>query len=154
MILLRAKLIIGRITFWVTWPALYFILHGTERTRIILIANQRVLLTRGTLSAGKWSLPGGGIHHGENVAVGACRELYEELGIVLSADQLRDIGVETTHNSGIAYRAHFLIAKIDDCVRPMPSLEVAEAWWVPIPEVQNLRHDEATTRALELFGTY
>jgi len=68
MILLRAKLIIGRIAFWASWPALYFILHGTERTRIALIADQRVLLTRGTLSAGKWSLPGGGIHRGENVA--------------------------------------------------------------------------------------
>ena len=154
MILLRAKLIIGRIAFWASWPALYFILHGTERTRIALIADQRVLLTRGTLSAGKWSLPGGGIHRGENVAIGACREIYEELGIVVSADKLHDIAVESTHNSGIAYQAHFLVAKLDDCVQPILGLEVAEARWIPIAEVRNLRHDEATSRALELFGTY
>jgi len=152
MIVLRAKLIVGRIAFWLGWPLWFLILRGSERSRVLLVAHDRVLLTRGTLSAGKWSLPGGGIHNGEQAALGACREIYEELGIVLSADQLRDLAIESTYNSGIAYRAHFLTANLADCLQPVLNLEVAEARWVPIAEVRNLRHDDASSRALELLA--
>ena len=152
MILLRTKLILGRIAFWLGWPLWFLILRGSERTRVLLVANNRVLLTRGTLSAGEWSLPGGGLHQSEQVELGACREIYEELGIVLSADQLRDVAVEPARNSGIAYKAHFLVAELADCIQPILGLEVAEARWVPIAEVQNLRHDNATIRALELLA--
>lgn len=153
MIVLYAKLILGRVAFWLGWPLWWLILRGSERSRVLLVANDRVLLTRGTLSAGEWSLPGGGIHRGENVAIGASREIYEELGIVLTADQLRALAVEPARNSGIAYNAHFLVARLDEYVKPMPSLEVAEARWVPTADVQKLRHDDATIRALELLAT-
>lgn len=152
MIVLHTKIIIGRIAFWLGWPLWFLVLRGSERSRVLLIANDRILLTRGTLSGGKWSLPGGGIHHGENATLGACREIYEELGIVLSADQLRELASEPTRNSGIAYQAHILIADLDDCVQPMLSLEVAEARWVPLTEVRNMHHDDVTIRALELLA--
>lgn len=152
MIVLRVKLIVGRMAFWLAWPLWLLILRGSERTRVLLVAKGQVLLTRGTLSAGDWSLPGGGVHRGEDVAIGACREIYEELGFVLSADQVKELAVEPARNSGITYKAHFLVIQLEDCITPMPGIEVAEARWVPVVAVQNLRHDVAVTRALELLA--
>lgn len=152
MIVLRTKLILGRIIFWLGWPLWLVILRGSERSRVALIAEDCVLLTRGTLSAGKWSLPGGGIHVGEDVAIGACRELYEELAIVLTADKVQELAIEETSNSGIRYRAHYLKARLEEQIQPLLGLEVAEARWVPLQEVTHLPHDAATSRALELLA--
>lgn len=152
MLTIRIKLIAGRIAFWLGWPLWLLLLRGSERTRVLILADDRVLLVRGTLSAGEWGLPGGGIHPGEAVVMGACREVYEEIGIVLLPETVRELGVESARNSGIPYRAHYYTATLEDCRAAMLGFEIAEARWIPLAEVATVRHDAAVGRALELLS--
>jgi len=62
-----------------------------------------VLLTRLSASAahpGRWTLPGGGVDHGERPAVALAREVEEECGLACEVGEL--IGVHDTHFSGTA----------------------------------------------------
>lgn len=62
-----------------------------------------VLLTRLSPSAahpGRWTLPGGGVDHGEHPAVALAREVEEECGLACEVGEL--IGVHDTHFSGTA----------------------------------------------------
>jgi ADP-ribose pyrophosphatase YjhB (NUDIX family) len=57
-------------------------------------AGGRVLLVRlstGSLDAGCWILPGGGIEHGEHPADAVVREIAEETGLRVAVIQVRDI---------------------------------------------------------------
>ncbi len=148
----RLKLIVGRVAFWGGWPLWWLIMHGTDRSRVLLVADGTVLLIRDALGAGEWGLPGGGIHRGEAVAVGACREIYEEVGIGIASDQLRELAVEPTHNSGISYIAHYMVAELATHEVTKPTIEVAEVRWVQVKKVPELHVDDATKRALELWA--
>ena len=63
----------------------------------------RVLLTRLSPTAahpGSWTLPGGGIDHGERPAATLVREVAEECGVACEVGEL--LGVHDTHFSGTA----------------------------------------------------
>ena len=69
----------------------------------LLRRGSAVLLTRLSDRAhhtGKWTLPGGGVHHGEPPAGALAREVAEECGIDCEVGQLLD--VHDTHFSGTA----------------------------------------------------
>lgn len=56
----------------------------TRRPRVrIRVLNEQgeILLLRGVISHGAWSLPGGGVGRKESLVAAAVRELYEETGI-------------------------------------------------------------------------
>ncbi len=72
------------------------VLRGAEDDR-------RVLLTRLSARAahpGRWTLPGGGIDHGEHPSVALAREVEEECGLACEVGAL--VGVHDTHFSGNA----------------------------------------------------
>src|SRR6478735_3564409 len=72
-------------------------------TRCVAAAEDEVLLTRLSASAahpGRWTLPGGGVDHGEHPSVALAREVEEECGLVCEVGPL--IGVHDTHFSGTA----------------------------------------------------
>jgi ADP-ribose pyrophosphatase YjhB (NUDIX family) len=52
----------------------------------------KILLVKGWLGDGSWSLPGGGLHKNETFMNGAIREINEELSLKLSENQLRLLG--------------------------------------------------------------
>jgi 8-oxo-dGTP diphosphatase len=62
-----------------------------------------VLLTRmssNTRIKGRWTLPGGGIDHGEDPRIAVVREVYEETGLELTPGRL--VGVTSRHFTGHA----------------------------------------------------
>ena len=76
---------LGRMMFWLTWPATWLYLHNSRRTRIIVMHRGQILLTKGWLSNRDWALPGGGRHRHETMLKAARRELLEETGLDLPA---------------------------------------------------------------------
>jgi ADP-ribose pyrophosphatase YjhB (NUDIX family) len=59
----------------------------------------RVLLVRASARSntpGVWSLPGGGIEHGEHPADGVVREVAEETGLTVKVTRLRDVLADIT----------------------------------------------------------
>lgn len=97
--------------------------------------------------AGRWALPGGHVDKGEDAADTAARELAEETGIAVAADELTEL--RAWHAPGrdprgryvtIAYRADLprrATTKADD--------DAVEAVWRPVHEVlvEGLAFDHA-----------
>jgi mutator protein MutT len=66
---------------------------------ILLQRDDRILMTERAGSiylAGHWAVPGGKVEDGETVVAAAQREVAEEVGLAVAADQLRFVGV--THH--------------------------------------------------------
>lgn len=83
--------LLGRIGFWFAWPALWIYLRRAQRSRVLLVDDNtaRVLVVKGWLSTQKWSLPGGGLHAGEDPKRAAARETIEETGVSLNPSDLQ-----------------------------------------------------------------
>lgn len=64
----------------------------TIGVRVALTDGSNVVLVRHAYADRQWYLPGGGVHRGESAVDAAIREVHEELGIVISADDLRLVG--------------------------------------------------------------
>lgn len=127
---------IGRVTFWLVWPLLWLYLKRGKRTRVLLHHKNEILLVRGWLSSGKWSLPGGGLHSGEDPKQGALRELKEETGITKTNADLHLLGSGSSNQYGLAFSYYaFVIA----CgVKPKLKLqkhEIIDAWWFPVHSI-------------------
>ena len=89
--------------FWLSWPALWLYLRGSTRCRVIVESDGQILLVKGWHDGEKWSLPGGGLHKGEEPLLSAVREVFEETGIRLEPDQLLELGNDTYNERGLRY---------------------------------------------------
>lgn len=80
--------------------------HQRVAAYALVVARERVLLTRVSGSGfhtGRWSLPGGGVDHGEHPRAAVVRELAEETGLVAEVGELLvvdDERIEGTAPSG------------------------------------------------------
>lgn len=88
-------------------------------------------------AAGEWSVPGGRVERGETMAEAVVRELEEETGLVgLCGPQLGWV-------ERIDDRYHFVIVDFEVVVLgdgdPVAGSDAAEARWVPVWEVPELR---------------
>jgi len=70
--------------------------RGPEDDPEILLAR----LSRYAVEAGHWTLPGGGVDHGERPAAALVREMHEETGLVAEVGRL--VGVHDLHLTGTA----------------------------------------------------
>jgi ADP-ribose pyrophosphatase YjhB (NUDIX family) len=117
----------------------------------VVVVDDRILLTQlaGTTPApGAWTLPGGGLDHGEAPVDAVVREVLEETGHVLVRPQLVDVGsahfvgrsprgrLEDFHGIRIVYRADV------EQVRQPEVLDVggstSAAAWVPLDALPDL----------------
>lgn len=147
----QAKAFVGRIAFYVFWPFFYVLLKMSLRSRVVLLCGDDILLVQGWLNGdGTWSLPGGGVHRGEQPVIGAIREVKEEVGVSLKPGDLEDIGTGVQHWRGFAlhYRAFGVrLAHKPNIV--LSSLELQKAEWFALDDITNVPTQPATYFALQ-----
>jgi len=120
----------GRMAFWALWPGFWLYLWRSERTRLLLIHDDKVLVTRNWVGNGKWSLPGGGLHDGEDRVSGLLREVREEVGVTLDAKQVAYVGTRSYEQHGFWYRYHVYVAYVTQTPKlTLQQPEIAEAAW-------------------------
>jgi ADP-ribose pyrophosphatase YjhB (NUDIX family) len=121
---------------------------------VVLDAGQVLLVRRGAPpSQGKWSIPGGLVHLGENIEAAVRREMLEECGLELHLlgvcgviDRVRR-DPDGSHEGAGRVRYHYVI--VDFAAVPAGGSlkaggDAAEAVWVPVADLD--RYD--TTEGL------
>jgi 8-oxo-dGTP diphosphatase len=127
----------------------------------VCIEDGRVLLARYAPPMGEscWTLPGGGVEHGEDPFDAVTREVAEETGCdavverllgvdsrVIPAAERRFPGSLPHQNVGIFYRVRITGGRL----RPEPNGETAESVWTPVPDVAGLRRSSLVDIGLAL----
>lgn len=119
--------------YFFTWPLTGIILHNSRRVRVLVEAEDSILLQRSTLGRQEWSLPGGGVGKNENPMQAAVRETAEEVGVKLAKSQLICIGEDRLPRNKHWPRSDtlFYVAKLPkiipaQIIRP---LEIIEVGW-------------------------
>ncbi|HEV2373150.1 MAG TPA: NUDIX hydrolase [Streptosporangiaceae bacterium] len=130
----------------------------------VCIEDGRVLLARYVPPVGEthWTLPGGGVEHGEDPFDAVIREVAEETGCdavverllgvdsrVIPVAELRVPGQLPHQNVGIFYRVRITGGQL----RPEPNGETAESVWTPVPGVAQLLRSSLVDVGLALAQT-
>ena len=117
----------------------------------VVTADGALLLTRLsplTPSPGRWTLPGGGVDHGEHPVAAVVREVHEETGMDVEVTGLAEVGAE--HFTGRSPRGvledfhavRILVTAVPREVRVPEVLDVGGstdlARWVPFPETAGI----------------
>lgn len=131
---------------------------------VVVRENQVLLvrLTEKTPAAGSWSLPGGGIDHGEHPADAVVRELYEETGLRGRVVDLLDVDshfrehyldqevLERYHAVRILYRVAV------DSAGPLAVIDADGSsdspTWFPLADAKALRLTPVASRGLQFAG--
>jgi 8-oxo-dGTP pyrophosphatase MutT (NUDIX family) len=131
---------IGRICFWIAWPGIWLVVKVTPpRTRLVVVHDKKILLTKDWLGAGDWTLPGGGLRQGEDPAEGAVRELMEETGIKVATHQCVKFGMKTLKGRGITSRNHCFIISLQHKPRIyLHRPEILAYTWATLDDLKDL----------------
>uniref|UniRef100_A0AAU2VRP6 NUDIX domain-containing protein n=1 Tax=Streptomyces sp. NBC_00008 TaxID=2903610 RepID=A0AAU2VRP6_9ACTN len=128
----------------------------------VCVEDGRVLIARHVSADGKssWTLPGGGVEHGEDPFDAVIREVAEETGCTAVVESLLGVdsrvisAAEARHgikhqNVGVFYRVRITGGRL----RPEPNGEIAESVWTPFPDVAALRRSSLVDVGLALART-
>jgi 8-oxo-dGTP diphosphatase len=108
-------------------------------------------------AAGEWSVPGGRVEHGETLAEAVTREVREETGLECVCGRfigwVERIDDELADESG---GQHFVILDFEitvlDDTEPIGGDDAAEARWVPLDQVIDLRVVDGLAEFLHEHG--
>lgn len=151
----RAWLALGTCAFWLCWPAVRLYAPRTRRTRALVCAGDTVLLVKGWFSDGRWGLPGGGLHRGEQVQQGAVRELFEETGIMVEPSSVTVLSEERLRVAGIPMQYVFCMVRIDTVATlHRRALEITETGWYNRDELSTLAVQPAVSHGLEIMAAH
>lgn len=102
----------------------------------IVVHDGRVLLARRGKepAVGRWSVPGGAVHLGEELRAAARREIREECGIEVELTDVIEVIERVTRDAEDRIQYHYVI--VDYLAKwaggePTPSPEALEVRWVP-----------------------
>jgi 8-oxo-dGTP diphosphatase len=146
----RHSKLIGKITFWLLWPSLYFYLRNSSRTRVIILSGDEILLIRNWLGPGQYTLPGGGVRKNEKPVVAAVREISEETGINISSNSLVPVIPKfLATEKGMRYNCYSYFTKLGSETKlKRQKFEIAELKWVNIHEATTKYKLNSTARQL------
>ncbi|MDQ5972257.1 MAG: hypothetical protein QG553_416 [Patescibacteria group bacterium] len=142
----------GKLGFWLAYPLLWVYLRFGWRTRVLVIVDGEILLLRGWLGTGRWQLPGGGVHRGEPPAQAAQRELREETGIEVSAEQLQPLYSGRSSSHGLSFNFHAYVVEL--AAKPVvkrQAIEISESQWVKPTKVSEYSVTPDTNDCLDTW---
>lgn len=143
---------IGTAAFWLSWPVSFIYLRLHERTRLLILAEDKVLLVQTWHGPGNWSLPGGGIHKNEDIPLAATRELMEEVNIGVGVEQLKPLGVKKYAQHGLTFTCHYFVVELHQTLKIRPRLpEISDAIWAPQSELSQYKLAADVRDALSLY---
>ncbi|MDQ1517878.1 MAG: 8-oxo-dGTP diphosphatase [Actinomycetota bacterium] len=118
---------------------------------IAMVDDRLLLIRRGRgPAAGEWSVPGGRVEAGETLAEAVVRELAEETGIEAVCDDM--VGwVERITEDHHFVILDFRVTVLDEG-EPVAGDDAAEAMWVPLAEVAELRLVDGLAEFLHQHG--
>ncbi len=93
----------------------------TNRVRVIVVNKTKILLIKGVIGTGDWSLPGGGVNRGETLVSAARRELQEETGICVGEDELK---YSTSLRSRLKFSAPIFVVNLPSA----SNLTISRRW--------------------------
>ncbi len=147
----RILLFIGKVVYWCAWPAFWvYFKRSYGRTRIVLVQDDKILAVKGWISDGKWILPGGGLHKNEPIVQGALRELQEETGVQLKAQQLRHLGKGQYHKYGFSFDYEVFAARVGEVQTHRQRHEIAELRWIDPRQVTAKNTGQDSLQAIRL----
>ncbi len=134
----RVYVSVGRVLSPVMILGLKFYTAVTHRPRVrVIVTNElgEILLVRGIIShRGWWTLPGGGVNRKEEWAEAASRELHEETGIKMPAEEFIYVRTVEKGELGLSFTAPlFHVVSKRKLPRKLfnPS-EIADASWFAV----------------------
>jgi mutator protein MutT len=101
-------------------------------------------------AAGEWSIPGGRVEFGETLAEAVVRELAEETGLEAICDHLA--GWVERFGDGYHYVILDFWVTILSSQQPVAGDDAAEAAWVPLDQVVELRLVDGLAEFLHEHG--
>jgi ADP-ribose pyrophosphatase YjhB (NUDIX family) len=145
--------LIGGLLYLLGWPVIGLYLRGSQRSRLIVRSEGHILLVKGMLGNGGWSLPGGGLRAGEQPRAGAARELLEETGINLKPASFKMLGKLKVTTHGHRFTAVALSAELK---RRTPlrrrRLELTAAAWIPVKKLSKIRLEKDSQQIVETWS--
>jgi len=118
---------------------------------VVLDANDRVLLIRRAKppAAGKWSVPGGKVKHGETLQKACAREVREETGIAIAPGPLVEVVERITE--GFHYVILDFAARpgTEPAPQPRAADDVEEARWVGLDKLEDYDTTEGLVAVIE-----
>jgi ADP-ribose pyrophosphatase YjhB (NUDIX family) len=137
--------------FYCAWPAYWvYFKFGHGRTRVVLLHEGKILVMKQWISAGKWTLPGGGLHKDETAVDGAARELKEETSLELDPRQLQSVGKGVYRRHGLSYEFYVFEATVGSNNVRAQRVEVSELVWVYPDELTAQNASQDTLLSLEI----
>lgn len=113
----------------------------------------KMLLIRQSYGTQVWTYPGGFLHGGEVPEIGLRREVFEEVGLILTRVKLIEKTTDSRKNHNITVHRFYAEAKTELTVPD--KVEVLETKWVPLEELsEHVSNDLYIERAKTLYTHY
>jgi len=147
------KTVFGRVSYVLSYPVLLLILRGSIRTYVLLLHNDKILLTQSILDyRSRWHLVGGGIKKNETLTHGAVREVKEELGIDIDESKLVGLGSELFRAKNNYNYALFLYHLDEEPKLKLRKYEITYAKFFALQEIPKIQTSDTVQKALQLLA--
>lgn len=142
--------VIGKVMYYSLWPAIWVYLRSMPpRTRVVIAYNGKILLLKDWLGDGSWSLPGGGLHRGEESKRGAIREVYEETGLKIKLSDLEPRGTIYAKSAGVSVTLHCFSVSLKQSPHiTLQRHEISDCIWIRPRDVSKIKMNSTVRRII------